>query len=279
MTTAFHLISCGDFDDFAEKVQPLLNCKHKWVFRGEKDATEHLKTSLEKTCERFEVRGGDRVKTEDSMIREFQRRAHHYTSHAPSPDAVDEWMALMRHYGAPSRLLDVTYSPYVAAYFAFAFAESTKNVAIWAVNTTWCEKQLKVHGMILYEQYLRYERDRRPEAFKAIFMTRPFRKLVVAATPYRLNERLASQRGAFLCPGDATVGFEENLSTFAGTENLHDKVIKFTIHTWHNGLARNRALKRLDEMNINGITLFPDLQGFAESFEPRTLFFKDMRWP
>lgn len=47
------------------------------------------------------------------------------------------------------------------------------------------------------------------------------------------------------------------------------KVIRFEITTGEEGKIRNDFLKRLDQMNINRITLFPGLDGFAQSFSPR----------
>ena len=46
---------------------------------------------------------------------------------------IQEQMAMLRHFGAPSPLLDWSYSPYVAAYFAFAppVAPTTKSVAVF----------------------------------------------------------------------------------------------------------------------------------------------------
>lgn len=47
---------------------------------------------------------------------------------------MQEQLAMLRHHGAPSPLLDWSYSPYVAAYFAFAppVAPKTRNVAVYA---------------------------------------------------------------------------------------------------------------------------------------------------
>ena len=47
----------------------------------------------------------------------------------------------MRHYGAPSRLLDCTYSIHVAAYFAYEF--DSEECAIWAINGDWIAKTEK----------------------------------------------------------------------------------------------------------------------------------------
>ena len=45
-------------------------------------------------------------------------------------------VSTMQHHGAPTRLLDFTYSVYVAAYFALENADSD-GCAVWAVNGPW----------------------------------------------------------------------------------------------------------------------------------------------
>src|SRR5580704_15740200 len=47
------------------------------------------------------------------------------------------WLAAMQHYGAPTRLLDFTYSPYVALYFALRNRndnEAESDAEVWAIN-------------------------------------------------------------------------------------------------------------------------------------------------
>jgi len=44
---------------------------------------------------------------------------------------------------------------------------------------------------------------------------------------------------------------------------------KFDIHTGNHGDIRDDFINRLDLMNINRITLFPRLYGFAQSFTSR----------
>lgn len=55
------------------------------------------------------------------------------------PEDVIEWLALMQHFGAPTRLLDFTQSPYVATYFAVE--DATEDSVIWAVNESWVRNQ------------------------------------------------------------------------------------------------------------------------------------------
>jgi len=104
----------------------------RWVFRGQPNAIWPLQPSLE----RFATSIRDRPQAVEKYgFTEFRRHAHHYLSATPDNEDKLEWLALMRHHGAPSRLLDFTKSPYVAAFFATATAEEKESAAIWAIDS------------------------------------------------------------------------------------------------------------------------------------------------
>jgi hypothetical protein len=75
-----------------------------------------------------------KLEAEDYVRKEFKRRAHHYLQHLPEDSEDLEWLALMRHHGAPTRLLDWTRSPYVATFFALAEAREEQVSVVWAVD-------------------------------------------------------------------------------------------------------------------------------------------------
>ena len=89
-----------------------------WIYRGQGDASWALSTSLERCFLREGIEGDDRAKLERELLREFRRTYHNYAAHVPEPERLLEWLSLMQHHGAPTRLLDFTFSIYVAAYFA-----------------------------------------------------------------------------------------------------------------------------------------------------------------
>jgi hypothetical protein len=67
-----------------------------------------------------------------SNLRIFQKKAHLFLTHIPERSDTFQWLALMQHHGAPTRLLDFTWSRHVAAFFALE--RTTKRAAVWAVN-------------------------------------------------------------------------------------------------------------------------------------------------
>lgn len=60
--------------------------------------------------------------------------AHSATGRFLVPTTTMEWLALMQHFGAPTRVLDITKSSYVAAYFAIEDATAGDDCAVWAIN-------------------------------------------------------------------------------------------------------------------------------------------------
>jgi len=109
-----------------------------WVFRGHERVEWTLKTSIER---QLAVPRGMR---EMNMLHHFENRAEHWLPSHLVPSGVDfnsiAWLGLIQHYGGPTRLLDVTKSPYVALYFALE-APGEHDRVVWAISESWCFDQ------------------------------------------------------------------------------------------------------------------------------------------
>ena len=80
-------------------------------FRGHRDSTWKLATTLK--------RQGIEPEQEPQLLNRFRQNAVNYLgTQRPSDDSEWDWMFLMRHHGAPTRLLDWTESALIALYFA-----------------------------------------------------------------------------------------------------------------------------------------------------------------
>ncbi len=94
----------------------------KYIYRGHSDSRWKLETTLQRKLSEYGI--GRRVwkEREQSIISTFQKRVHLYLRHLPNEKNENrrhlEWLSIMQHFGAPTRLLDWTYSPFVAAFFA-----------------------------------------------------------------------------------------------------------------------------------------------------------------
>jgi hypothetical protein len=78
------------------------------VFRGMGRSTCDLSTSLTRL-------GGDFAAHEGHLLRNFRKYAHR---DAVGVDSAWHWLALAQHHGLPTRLLDWSFSPFVALHMA-----------------------------------------------------------------------------------------------------------------------------------------------------------------
>ena len=168
----------------------------------------------------------------------------------------------MQHYGAPTRLLDFTYSIYVAAYFAFERSVG-KYAAIWSIDAKWAarasEDVLRSAGRTDVDT-LGTPTDESDEAtISSLIFGNPMR-FAWPLTPFRLNERLQIQKGTFLVPGDVGATVMQNLAALSGYDSP-GRVVKILLPR----RFRSDALRQLFHMNISATSLFPGLDGYAAS--------------
>src|SRR5688572_3152185 len=96
-----------------------------YIYRGLSNKAYDLKTSLIRL-------GGNFSDLEPHLLRNFKKYAH---EDASPGNSIWNWLAVAQHHGLPTRLLDWTYSPYVALHFATAdFYNFDKDAAIWCIN-------------------------------------------------------------------------------------------------------------------------------------------------
>ncbi len=103
------------------------------AYRGLSNAAYDLSTSL--------MRLGDGyARLEKHLLRNFRKYAHR---DAVPNDSNWNWLTMAQHHGLPTRLMDWTFSPYVAMHFATANPEAFAiDGVIWAVD------YVKVHASL-----------------------------------------------------------------------------------------------------------------------------------
>src|ERR1043166_1290379 len=103
-----------------------------WAFRGQRNTNWLLESTLQRYLTKAKIHPSRWQIQEQRILRVFKRKANHFLTHLIPDDDDFQWLALMQHHGAPTRLLDFTWSPYVAAFFALE--RSTGDATVWALN-------------------------------------------------------------------------------------------------------------------------------------------------
>lgn len=262
--------------------------RRAWLFRGHRTASYVLEPSIEREAHGKRISW---VALESEMLSEFTVKARLHMSHVqlPPPEEKLSWLAIMQHYGIPTRLLDFTFSPYVALYFALRGRERFCAAApeVWAFDqvaldeaasklsrkadreTTGPTRGKKVSldpkDFATDKDVLRQESLRRekilsnaltPSNHHRYFFNK--RGLVASALPPVENQRLSSQQGAFLFSGAEKLTFEQSLSQMMSTYK-GEWCKRFQL-TWE---VLAEAEERLFQMNIHDLSLFPDVEGLA----------------
>jgi FRG domain len=247
-------------------------------FRGQASSQWPLSTNLERNGRRWGVERKAFRHQEMAILTEFQRRAHHYLPDSPGADQELEWLSLIQHHGGPTRLLDFTHSPYVAAFFAMETAD--EEAAVWAID--------EYHLRYSLAEVFEIDPESNPERIQLahkVLRGQVSARAVIPVEPFRLNQRMALQQGVFLLPCMLEESFEVNLfGAFGEDPPLTDgepercanadelitrmsrvPVLKIRLPT----RMHPEAITNLARMNVNAASLFGGLDGFARSLHLR----------
>jgi FRG domain len=193
------------------------------------------------------------ARLETHLLRNFRKYAHGQVT----TDTIWHWLALAQHWGLPTRLLDWTYSPFVALHFATAdLTLMNRDGAIVAVNFVEANRLLPAR--------LRRILDREgSETVTAEMMSRfgglgEFDRLqrqpfVVFLEPPSLDERIANQFALFSLMSSATASLENWLRA---RPRLAERILIPARLKWE-------IRDKLDQANINERVLLPGLEGLS----------------
>lgn len=229
-----------------------------WAFRGQASASWPLVSSLSRHLRTYGLNRKAWAIQERRILTLFQRKAHLFLEHIPDANDYFRWLGLMQHHGAPTRLIDFTWSPEVAAFFALERAQPGSNCAVWAVAIPklWsCCYTFGGTQVAAKELSLRY-----PENYEKYYLNNqvPF---VSTDDPFVMNQRIIAQSGTFVVPGLLDLSIDQIVSEQGGNKP-EDWIVKLELNV---DSVRSDAMKGLYRMNVSNATLFPGLDGTARS--------------
>src|SRR5258708_39996306 len=102
----------------------------RWVFRGHSNVNFALIPAVGRAAHTSQ----SRAKYEQSLFDIFCREARGYVSAIPATDW--EWLSLAQHHGLPTRLLDWTTNPLVAAFFAVSAGNPSEDAIVYSHSIT-----------------------------------------------------------------------------------------------------------------------------------------------
>lgn len=226
-----------------------------YVMRGQSDASWSLVPSLLRLFP-ANVTAEEALEVERVSLNEFRAQAHLHLSAAVLPNtfpkaALPEWWALMQHHHAPSRLLDWTRSPYVAAYFAIE-QELEKAGAVFVVHVPTASKPF---AEAVPDGRVTNEKLSDPKATQALLFWEPSKK----------SDRFVAQQGYFSLSVNV-LGAHERLISEQCEEARRNAPQKMFFEKWIiPAELKLELLRKLRAMNIAAHSLFPGIDGLGRS--------------
>src|SRR4051812_23768324 len=223
------------------------------VYRGDRDARWPLLTSLDKLG--GAIRPHSKADLEEHILRNFIRYSRPYFQHPP----VNEWEVLVaaQHHGLPTRLLDWTYSPLVAAHFATQGGGAESDRVVWRLDWKAVHRFFGITELALLIQDLEgiLGKDRPLTPWSLFSAGKKAKQFACMLEPPSLNARIVAQSATFTLCSDKQQSFD----CFLESHGLGSTLTKFIIPATETARFRDQ----LDLVDVDERRLFPDLDGVS----------------
>ncbi|HEV8687103.1 MAG TPA: FRG domain-containing protein [Gaiellaceae bacterium] len=219
------------------------------AFRGRGWVGEGLATTLQRL-------GGESAALEVQLLRNFRKYAHR--GDVPY-DSIWNWLALGKHHGLPTRLLDWTYSPYVALHFATASLERyDQDGIVWAVDYVRAHELLpdplrdvlRAEGANVFTAEML---ERVARGLRELDVLADDNEFVVFLEPPSLDDRIVNQYALFSLMSGPDASFD-------AWAELHDELVRKLVIPAE---LKWEIRDKLDQANITERVLFPGLDGLS----------------
>lgn len=223
--------------------------RSSYVFRGTCCKNYRLDTSISRIGSRYD-------EFEPHILRNFKKYAH---SNATPVNSVWNWLAVAQHHGLPTRLLDWTYSPYVALHFATQdLHRYDQDGVVWCINYVKAKDELPkpMKDALTKEGSNVFTPEVLEPVCSSLHQLQNLQEeeFVVFLEPPTLDARIMHQYALFSMMSHA----KADLSSWLGRHpDLFYRVIIPKELKWE-------VRDKLDQANITERVLFPGLSGLSQ---------------
>lgn len=228
-------IAINDWRKFILFIDKIKN-KYQYIWRGQSDSSWDLESSFDRLLRKEKYTGNLEYAYEDHLDR-FKYIARGRIEYDEICDKYDnEMWALAQHYGLATPLLDWTFSPFVALFFAIHnHLNEEKQIAIWGLgNIDDLNKIAHKEGIPRIRRFIPQQKN---------------------------NPRLMSQNALFT---RIPLGYTVNKWVEDLVEENSRRLFLYKIDIQFYPDDIKECLILLNRMNINYYTLFPDADGVTK---------------
>jgi hypothetical protein len=267
------VIKVSNFDAFENAISKMEY--RYWVFRGQSDISWRIEPTLARYYRSHQgnIRATSFYPRESDSIEKFRKSAHLHLRHLPANSDPLEWLAVMQHFGAPTRLIDFTFSPYAALFFAL---ERSSSEIAFGAHMSPSKIDSMYRPYVVHAVHLQSVRLRAKKFIGHPGLPDPS-EYMIGKTPKHgksfvgffegswKNQRQVAQQGLFMVPSMIDMDVEHYLKSCPSSSKDFPKSswIKFQ---FLGGLSEySEMVKRLFRANVTAEALFPGLEGTARS--------------